>query len=216
MRKRVLIADDHAIITEGVAKLLASEYEVVGEVTNGRDLVAEAKTLRPDIIVLDVAMPNLNGIEAARQIRNALPTMTIIFLTQQLEGTYLHAAFEAGANGYVAKQSASKELIEAIRRALKGYYYVTPLAASKMPDLFVHRDPKANPGHLFGGKLTPRQREVLQLVAEGKAAKEIAAVLEISVKTVDFHKGTIMDVLGLRTTAELTRYALSIGIVSSV
>lgn len=216
MRKQVLIADDHAMITEGVAKLLSPEFDVVGEVTNGRSLVAEAKRIRPDIIVLDIGMPELNGIEAAQQIKKAMPATTLIFLTQQLEGTYLHAAFEAGANGYVAKQSASKELLEAIRLALKGQYYITPLATAGRPDLQLGRDPKVNPGYLFGGKLTPRQREVLQLVAEGKANKEIAVALNISVKTVDFHKGTIMDVLGLRSTAELTRYALSQGIVSSI
>ena len=149
------------MVTEGVVKLLAPEFDVVGEVTNGRALVAEAKRVTPDIVVLDVAMPEMNGIEAARQIKKALPATTLIFLTQQLEGTYLHAAFEAGAKGYVAKQSASKELLEAIRLALRGHYYVTPLAVAKSPDLLLHRDTKANPGHLFGGKLTPRQREVL-------------------------------------------------------
>lgn len=215
MRKRVLIADDHEMIMAGVTNLLAPEFDIVGQVTNGRALVAEAKKLVPDAIVLDVAMPELNGIDAARQIARELPQVRLIFLTQQLSANYLQAAFEAGASGYVAKQSASTELLEAVAMAFRGCYYVTPLAAANDADPLLHRDPKVNPKHLVGGKLTFRQREVLQLVAEGKSAKEIAAVLGISVKTVDFHKGAIMDVLGLRSTAELTRYALSEGIVSS-
>ena len=156
-----------------------------------------------------------NGIEAARQITRDLPKVRIIFLTQQLSTNYLQAAFEAGANGYVAKQSASTELLEAIGMAFRGYYYLTPLAAVDNADLLRHRDLRKNPKTLFGGKLTPRQREVLQLIAEGKSAKEVASALNISVKTADFHKGAIMGVLGLRSTAELTRYALAEGIVSS-
>ena len=214
MRRRVLIADDHEMIMAGVSKLLAPDFDIVGQVTNGRALVAEAKKLVPDVIVLDVAMPELNGIEAARQIARDLPHSRLIFLTQQLAASYLQAAFEAGASGYVAKQSASTELLEAINMALRGCYFITPLAVADNTELLL-RDPRTNPRSLIGGKLTSRQREVLQLVAEGKSAKEIAAVLGISVKTVDFHKGAIMDVLGLRSTAELTRYAISEGIVSS-
>ena len=215
MRKRVLIADDHEMIMTGVTNLLAPDFDIVGQVTSGRALVAEAKRLNPDAIVLDIAMPELNGIEAARQIALEVPKAKLIFLTQQLAGNYLQAAFEAGAKGYVAKQSASTELLDALGMAFRGCYYVTPLALANSADLLLHRDPKKNPGSLFGGKLTPRQREVLQLVAEGKSAKEIASALDISVKTVDFHKGAIMDALGLRSTAALTKYALSEGIISS-
>lgn len=214
MRRRLLIADDHEMIIEGVARLLTPEFEVVGEVTNGRALVSEAKRLKPDVVVLDVGMPELNGIEAARQITEAVPAAKLIFLTQQLDAAYVHSAFGAGAKAYVAKQSVSTELLDAVRLASRGGYYVSPLAIAKKPELLRHYDPKINPENLFGGRLTGRQREVLQLIAEGKSAKEIAVALNISVKTVDFHRASISEELGIRSTAELTRYALAKGIVS--
>lgn len=214
MRRRLLIADDHEMIIAGVERLLSPEFEVVGKVTNGRALVSEAKRLAPDVIVLDVGMPELNGIEAARQISETVPAAKLIFLTQQLDPTYVHSAFSAGARAYVAKQSVSTELLDAIRAANQGRYYVTPLAIERNPDLLRHYDPKVNPENLFGGRLTGRQREVLQLIAEGKSAKQIAAALNISVKTVDFHRASIAEELGIRSTAELTRYALSKGILT--
>jgi DNA-binding NarL/FixJ family response regulator len=158
-------------------------------------------------------MPQLNGIEAARRITKLLPTTRIVFITQQLDPAYVHAAFAAGAKGYVAKQSASKELVEAIHLALRDRYYVTPLMGEKATEL-AEMDSSKNPSEVFGAELTPRQREVLQLVAEGKTTKEISAVLNISPKTVEFHRNSLMDELGVRTTAELTRYAISRGIVS--
>lgn len=214
-RKRILIADDHELILNGVAKLLASEFEIVGEVRDGRTLVAETKRLLPDVVILDIGMPELNGIEAARQIAGEVPSARLIFLTQQLDSNYLQWAFHVGARGYVAKQSASTELLEAVRTVLLNRFYVTPLAMEKNPDLLRKFDPQQNPAPLLGNRLTPRQREVLQLVAEGKSAKEVAAALNISAKTAEFHKGCIMDELGLRTTAELTRYAIANGIISS-
>lgn len=211
MPKRILIADDHTLMLEGLTRLLANEFEVVGTAADGRTLLAEAERLNPDVVLLDVGMPEMNGIEAARRLAKSHPHIKIIFITQQLDPAYLHAAFSAGAMGYVAKQSAAVELVRAIRMALKGRYYVTPLAAG---DKFKRPAPGNNPAPMFGAELTPRQREVLQLVAEGKSTKEISAALKISTKTVEFHRNSLMDELGVRTTAELTRYALSRGIVT--
>jgi DNA-binding NarL/FixJ family response regulator len=213
MPKRILLADDHGLMLEGLTRLLSGEFEIVGTATDGRKLVTEAERLRPDVVVLDIGMPELNGIEAARRVNKALPGCKIVFVTQQLDPAYVHAAFTAGAHAYVAKQSASNELVDAIHRALRNQYYVTPLAGPKAAELAA-LDPHRNPSEFFGSALTPRQREVLQLVAEGKTTKEISAVLHISPKTVEFHRNSLMDELGVRTTAELTRYAISRGIVN--
>jgi len=213
MRKRLLIADDHLLMLEGLSRLLGSEFEIVGTARDGRDLVAEAERLQPDVIVLDIAMPEMNGIEAARHLYKSLPSAKLVFVTQQIEPAYIHAAFAAGAMAYVAKQSASTELLTAIHEALRDQYYVTPLAGKEAVQ-FTGLHPKTNPMEMFGSELTPRQREVLQLVAEGKSSKEIAAALSISVKTVEFHRNNLMDELGVHTVAELTRYAMVRGIIS--
>jgi len=213
MLKRILLADDHALMLEGLTRLLANEFEIVGTATNGRALLAEAERLRPDVVVLDVGMPEMNGIEAARRLSKMLPNVKIVFITQQLDPAYLHSAFNAGAKGYVAKQSAADELVRAIHLALRDRFYVTPLATKGSED-FPGTDARINPAEMFGAELTPRQREVLQLVAEGKSTKEISALLNISPKTVEFHRNSLMDELGVRTTAELTRYALSRGIIN--
>jgi DNA-binding NarL/FixJ family response regulator len=207
----LLLADDHAILLDGVRKLLEAEYDIVGIAADGRQLVASTLELSPDAVLLDIGMPLLNGIEAARQIQRSAPHVKVVFLTQQSHKSYVQEAFRAGAFGYVLKQSAASELAAALREVLNGRYYVTPLVGGK--ELIDSLDANTNPSELFGESLTPRQREVLQLVAEGKAAKEIAAIVGISVKTVEFHKAAIMEELGLRTTAELTRYALQHGIV---
>lgn len=193
--------------------MLATEFDIVGTVNNGRALLTEAERLRPDVIVIDIGMPDLNGIEAARRLTKSVPTAKLVFVTQQLDPAYLHAAFSAGAKAYVAKQSAAKELVHAIHMALRDHYYVTPLAGQEVAQ-FAALDPKRNPAGMFGARLTPRQREVLQMVAEGKTTKEIAAALHISPKTVEFHRNSLMEQLGVRTTAELTRYALTRGIIN--
>jgi DNA-binding NarL/FixJ family response regulator len=213
MRKTVLLADDHSLMLEGLSRLLAEEFEVVGTAINGHVLLDKAEQLRPDVVVLDVGMPELNGIETARRLNHSMPWVKIDFVTQQLDPAYLRAAFNAGASAYVAKQSASTELIYAIRMAVSNRYYVTSHAGSEAAD-FSHFNPAMNPSELFGGSLTPRQREVLQMVAEGKTTKEISAALGISPKTVEYHRNCLMDQLGVRTTAELTRYAVARGIVS--
>lgn len=194
---------------EGLARLLSTEFDVVGTALNGRIVVAEAERLKPDVVVLDVGMPELNGIEAARKLAKVLPSAKVVFVTQQLSQEYLRAAFASGAKAYVAKQSAASELIAAIRLAIAGRFYVTPLAGGEGP-----WTSNRHPAEIFGSKLTPRQREVLQLVAEGKSTKEISSALGISTKTVEFHRNSLMDELGVRSIAELTRYAISQGMVN--
>jgi DNA-binding NarL/FixJ family response regulator len=211
-KPRVLIADDHALVAEGLKSLLADQYEVIGISPNGRRLLVDASTLRPDIIVLDIGMPELNGIDAALQLGKLVPEAKLVFVTQQIDIQYLRAAFRAGGVGYVAKQSAAHELLIAMKRALAGAVYVTPLLKDVFPDLSLRELRQSS--DVFAKELTTRQREVLQLVAEGKTIKEISASLEISSKTVEFHKNALMNELGLRTTAELTRYAVSRGIVN--
>jgi DNA-binding NarL/FixJ family response regulator len=213
MAKRLLIADDHALMLEGLSRLLAPSFEIVGTAMDGRTLVAEAERLRPDVVVLDIGMPELNGIEAARRINKSCPSCKMVFVTQQLDPAYVHAAFTAGGKAYVSKQSASSELVNAINRALRDDYYVSPMVSPR-PGQPAFTDPRRNPSEFFSNELTPRQREVLQLVAEGKTTKEISTILYISPKTVEFHRNCIMDELGLRTTAELTRYAMLRGIIN--
>ena len=211
-KARVLLADDHALMAEGMARLLSAEYEIVGISRNGRALLSDALRLNPDIVSMDIAMPELNGIEAALQLARIAPRIKVIFVTQQIDLQYLRAAFRTGALGYVAKQSVTEELLTAFRRVLAGRRYITPLLAEQSPNL-VH-ELQRNPDKLFTDALTPRQREVLQLVAEGKTVREISAALNISPKTVEFHKNGLMNELGLRTTADLTRYALANHIIT--
>lgn len=213
MRKRLLLGDDHSLMLEGLTRLLAAEFDIAGTAKDGRSVISEAERLQPDVIVLDIGMPELNGIEATRHLARSVPSSKVVIITQQLDAAYVHAAFTAGAKAYVAKQSASTELVEAIHRALRDQFYVTPLVGQRAAEM-VALNPHKNPSELFGSSLTPRQREVLQLVAEGKTTKEISAALHISPKTVEFHRNSLMDELGVRTTAELTRYAISQGIVS--
>jgi DNA-binding NarL/FixJ family response regulator len=210
-KKRVRIADDHALVAEGLVGLLSSEYDVVGVATDGRQLIADATLHRPDLIVLDVSMPELNGVEAAKLLSKVLPSAKLVFVTQQMDPQYLRAAFRAGASGYVVKQSAAEELRAALRLAAAGDSYISPVLREKIAFA-----PVAELRKQVGGSkedLTVRQREVLQLVAEGKTSREIATALDISTKNVEFHKKAIMDQTGLRTTAELTRYAVANGII---
>src|SRR6516165_3697833 len=210
-KPRILVADDHQILAEGLRSLLEPEFEVVGVVADGRELVAAAKKHRPDLIVADVTMPALNGIDAALQLRDAGVPSKVIFLTMHNEVAYAHRALEAGAAGFVLKHSAAAELVTAVREALRGRTYVTPLIAGEL--IQSYRAPDARAGEA-AHRLTARQREVLQLVAEGRSAKEVAAVLKISVRTAEAHKARILEALGLRTTAELVRYAIRNGIIS--
>jgi DNA-binding NarL/FixJ family response regulator len=209
-RPRVVLADDHTVIREGLVRLLEATFDVVGAVGDGHALIEQTDLLRPDVVVVDVGMPLLNGIDAAVHIRNANPQTRVLFLTQQSGKEYIQGAFRLGAAGYVLKSAAAVELVVAITEALAGRRYLSAELRERFgePEELDH---SASP--LFATPLTPRQREVLQLIAEGKTAKEIAHHLHISVKTVEFHKAAIMDELGMRSTAELTRYALERGIL---
>jgi len=210
-RARVLLADDHTIVAEGLASLLELDYELVGRVQNGRDLLRAADELSPDVIVTDISMPLLNGIEALRQLKKSNPDVRVVFLTVHADVSYVTEAFRAGASGYVLKQSAAEELRSAIRAVHAGETYITPLIATDRLAELLEADQATES---LAVVLTPREREVLQLLAEGRSAKEIASVLDISPRTVEFHKYNVMEKLGLRTTAELTQYAIKHGIVS--
>jgi DNA-binding NarL/FixJ family response regulator len=210
-RPRVLLADDHRIVAEGLKSLLTPEFDLVGVVEDGRALVEEAKRLKPDVIVADISMPNLNGIDAVAQLRQHDKEVKVVFLTMHQEVVYARRALDAGASGYVLKHSAPAELVAAIRAALEGKTFVTPsLAGEVLLDMTREpagaRDPVAS--------LTPRQRQILQLLAEGRSAKEIGEALGISSRTVEFHKYQMMEALNLHTSAELIHFAIKHGIVT--
>lgn len=209
--KRVLVADDHQIVVEGICNLLKDEFEEVRTAVNGRDLLDVAEEFRPDVIVTDISMPMLNGIDAARQIKKKNPDVKVVFLTMHPDVTYAAEAFDAGASGYVLKHSASTELLTAIKEVLNGRTYVTPMIAGELMESYKEGTHKRNEALT---KLSERQREVLQLLAEGKLAKEAADILNISSKTVEFHKYKMMETLGIKTSAELVQYAIRHGIVS--
>ena len=210
-RPRVLLADDHRMLSDGLKSLLQPHFDVVGIVSDGRELVAAAKRLEPDVVVLDISMPSLNGIEAAGQLRTARSRAKLVFLTMHREVTYAARALEAGAVGFVLKHSAASELVTAIHEALNGGTYITPQIASELLDSYRRGVPA---GADWSDVLTPRQREVLQLVTDGHSAKEIASILCISRRTAEFHKARLMETLGLHNTVELIQYAIRTGICS--
>lgn len=207
----VLLADDHRIVLEGLKGLLADEFEVVGTVEDGRTLLEQARKLRPDVIVVDVAMPLLNGIDAVKQIKKSGLDTKVVFLTMHQDAMYAKEALDAGALGFVLKHSAPSELTRAIQEALKGNTYISPALTQEVMQLY-RDDVDVKDGYF--GSLTLRQREVMQLLAEGKSAKEIAKILHISTRTVEFHKYHMMEQLGIKTSAELVHFAIKHGIVS--
>jgi DNA-binding NarL/FixJ family response regulator len=211
-RPRVLLADDHTLILEGLRFVLEPECEVVGTVADGRALLEAAERLQPDVIVADISMPLLNGIDAVKHVKKVKRTIKVVFLTMHADAAYAAKAIEAGGSGYVLKNSAPDELLSAIREALSGRNYVTPALSTIMVDSVNAANSRRE---LSDDGLTPRQREVLQLVAEGKTLKEIGAILNVSARTVEFHKYRIMEHLGLRTTGELVQYAVRHGLVGS-
>ena len=211
MRKpRILLADDHRMVAEGLRGLLEPDYQLVGIVEDGRALLEAADKLMPDVVVADVSMPLLNGIEAVRQLKKKNPELIVVFLTMHLDVAYAASAFEAGASGYVLKHSAPSELLTAISCALKGRTYITPMLAGELLNYQRNRPKGEQEDGL--ARLTARQREVLQLIAEGLSVKEAAAVLGISTRTVEFHKYSMMEALGLKSSAELMRFAVEHGI----
>jgi DNA-binding NarL/FixJ family response regulator len=206
-RIRVYLVDDQSMIRAGFRSLLARDarFEVAGESGDPRRAIDAIGLLRPDVVLLDISMPGMNGIEAASRLHELLPETRTVIVTVHAEATYAAAAFRAGASGYVLKRAASGELINAIHAVMRGERYV----AAELPA-------GVATGEVARERLTQRQRDVLQLVARGRSGKEIGAALRISTKTVEFHKARIMDQLGLRTTAELTRYAMAHGLVDDL
>jgi DNA-binding NarL/FixJ family response regulator len=207
VRPRVLLADDHALLLGAFEKLLAAECDIVGQVSDGRALVADAEKLKPDVIVLDISMPLLNGLEAGRQIKQKVKDVKLVFLTMNEDSDLAAEAFRSGASGYLLKRSAAVELSIAIREVMQGRSYVTPLITAGLVGSLQHDERK--PGH----ELTARQREVLQLLAEGRSMKEVASVLNVSPRTVAFHKYRMMEQLKVKSTAELVQYAVKQHIV---
>ncbi len=209
-RARVLLADDHLLVAEALTSLLSPEFELVGVVEDGRQLIEAAGRLRPDVIIADITMPHLNGIDALIRLREEGDEVPVVVLTMHRDVTFARRALEAGASGFVLKHSASTELVAALRAALQGRTYLTPqLAGEVLEAMRPGSESSADPVDA----LTPRQREVLQLLAEGRAAKEIATTLSISTRTVEFHKYQMMETLDLHTNAELVHFAIKHGLV---
>jgi DNA-binding NarL/FixJ family response regulator len=206
---RLVLADDHTIIVEAFRKLLESHADVVGTVSDGRALLESVPQLKPDLVVVDIGMPLMNGLEAVLRLKEIMPAVKVIFLTMNEDPDLAIEAMRCGASGYLLKSSAASELINAIRTALKGRSYVTPQIARGMQKAFIN-DPRPR---ARAKTLTPRQREVVQLLAEGKSMKEVASVLNVTPRTVAFHKYRVMEELGLATTADLIQFAIKSRIV---
>ncbi len=210
MKIRILLGDDHALILDGLRASLQTQYEVVGLATDGRALIEAAERLKPDLIITDISMPLLNGFEAARHIKKTVPSAKVIFLSQHLNPAYLKQALKLGASGYVLKSGATEELHKAITAILRGQTYITSAFGDDVLARLWTRDGEVSNE---SDELTERQREILQLIVEGRGNKEIADVLHLSVKTIEFHRARIMIKLGVRTVAELTKVALQQGLI---
>ncbi len=204
-RPTVLIADDHTLVAQGLCSLIEKEFKVLGIVENGRELLKAAAIKAPDVALIDVSMPEMTGLEAARKLLEIAPKCKVIFVSVHATPEFVREAFGIGARGYLLKRSAASELVHAMRTVLKGNSHVSLQIASDVLSTFLQ--PHSAP-------LTDRQRQVLRLVSEGRSAKEIASSLNISVKTAQFHKASIMEKLNLHTTAALTKYAIDHGIIS--
>lgn len=209
---KLLLAEDHVIVAEGLRSILEDEFDLLATVGDGRRLIEATKTLRPDVIIADISMPLLNGLDALRQLRREGVQAKFIFLTMHADVTIAREAFRAGATGYLLKQSASKELIAAVYEVMRGGRYITPLVTDDPVNFFLDALSAQSEDKAAG--LTPRQREVLQLFAEGRTMKEAAAILNISVRTVETHKYDMMESLGARSNAELLQHAIKLGLVN--
>jgi DNA-binding NarL/FixJ family response regulator len=209
-RTTILLADDHTMIRDGLRKLLEPEYEVIGCVGDGRALVKSVQDLKPDLVLVDVGMPLLNGLDAGREVKKLAPRVKLIFLTMNPDPEVASEALRIGASGYLLKNSPGEELLQAVHNAVRGTSFVTPQISHAIEQRFIH-DPKSIDKPR---QLSDRQREVLQMLAEGRSMKEIAYVLEISHRTVRFHKYRIMEELGITTNAELVQYAIKHAIIS--
>jgi DNA-binding NarL/FixJ family response regulator len=203
-RARLVIADDHTLLAEACKELLEPEFQVVGLLNNGRDLLSAAEILKPDVVILDIAMPQLNGLAAGEQIKRMLPSCKLVFMTMNMEPDVAAEAFRRGASGYVVKSGTAGELITAVRRALQSESYLSPIITKETVDFLLRE------GSSFSEdkRLTPRQSEILQLLAEGMSMKGIAAVLNLKPGTVAFHKYNLMQTLGVKSNAGLLQYAI--------
>jgi DNA-binding NarL/FixJ family response regulator len=206
MRPRIVIADDHLLMAQALEHLLAADFDVVATVGDGHALLGAADDLKPSLVVVDIGMPLLNGLEAGEQLRARHPEIKIIYLTQNRDPRLAAEALRRDASGYLLKDAAASELVAAIRAALAGRRYVSPSIAGDLADEELTGDTRTR-------ALSAREREVLQLLAEGKSMKEVAAVLDISPRTVEFHKYRLMDRLGVKTNAELVQYAVRTGLI---
>jgi DNA-binding NarL/FixJ family response regulator len=209
MKPRIAIVDDHTLIADACRKLLEPDNDVVGTFSDARTFLEQAAALRPDVVILDVSMPSLNGLDAARELRRVLPSVRIIILTMNEDPDVAAEAFRVGASGYLLKRSLGSELPLAVREVLAQRYYITPLLTRDLVGSLVHDPHPRKPVH----RLTPRQREVLQLLAEGRSMKEAAAILHVSARTVAFHKYRMMEQLHVQSTAALIQFAVREGLV---
>jgi DNA-binding NarL/FixJ family response regulator len=201
---RILIADDHKLMAELCQRILQPEFDVVGTVGNGRELLRAAVKLQPEVVLLDIGMPVLNGLDAGKQLKALLPAVKLVYLTMITDPEVALEAFNRGASGFLLKTCVADEVVSAVREALRGKTYLSPDLKEKVTRLRRHREKIVGEGN----RLTERQREVLQLLAEGKIMKEIGDILDVSTKTVAFHKYRIMEVLGAKNNAELVHYAI--------
>jgi len=201
---RVLIADDHRLVAETCKSMLEAEFEILGVYTDGRSLVQAALSLKPDIVLLDIGMPQLNGLDAGEQIKAKLPKVKLVFLTMNVAPEVVAEAFRRGASAYVLKQSAAEELLSALRRVLRGESYLSPLITRETVTHLLSRSKEEGDEK----RITARQSEILQLLAEGKSMKEAAAILDLKAGTIAFHKYRMMQTLGIKTNAELLEYAI--------
>jgi DNA-binding NarL/FixJ family response regulator len=211
MRPRVLLADDHTLLLEAFSKLLEPKYDIVGTATDGRKMLSMVAKLKPDVVLMDINMPNLNGFDAGEKLKKLLPDVKLVFLTVNEDQEMVAEAFRIGANGYLLKNSAASELFQALDAVLNSKNYVTASLEEGMLSSFI-RNPAGQKVH---GNLTIRQREVLQLLAEGHTMKEVAATLNITPRTVAFHKYQIMEDLDIKTNSELIQFAIKHGLVTS-
>ena len=213
----VLLSDDHTIVREGLRLLLetAADIQVVGEAADGHQSVREAKRLKPDVVLLDIAMPLLNGLEAAKQIAKEVPSAKVLMLSAYTDDAYIERAIETGAAGYLMKETAGNDLLRAIREVARGNAFFSPPVAKRMLKQWQEKFLNGSPIKTTTAKLTSRQTEVLQLIAEGYATKQIAGMLSLSIKTVEKHRQDLMNLLNIHNIASLTRYAVSSGVVES-
>lgn len=217
MKPQVIVADDHRLVAEGVVKILENDFSVVATPTDGRGFIEAVEKFHPALALVDISLPQLNGLDACRHVKKSYPDVKIIILTMHSEQHFVNEAFRVGVEGYLLKTSLADELVFAAREVLKGCTYISPVIAQGLVDQALESStgPQRRQPPPSSVTLSLRQREVLQLVAEGKSNKEIASAINVTVKTIEFHKARISKELGVHTTAELTKQAISLGLIAS-